>query len=402
MPGHVHKRIHTTKSGKESVLYYAVVELPQFGDRRKQDWGPGFRRKKDAEAELVEKLAKVNSGEIVARSDLTVGECLQRWLTSTVGRVKPTTFDSYRRTVNQYLTPHIGTIKLQQLRPVNVQQLSELLLENGGLRTGKLSSDTAGSKPLAPKTVRNHLNVLGAALKHALAMGWIANDPMAAVKKPSARRRKEMKVWDANELVHFLGVSTNHELFVLFRLVLYTGLRRSEVLGLRWNDIDLQSRRLAVRQTLVVVGGTPQFGTPKSHEARTIDLDPETTQTLSDWRQEQARRLDGLRPAGDLVFTRADGHSLHPDTVSDWFRRCLHDCKIERTIAFHEMRHTHASLLLREGVPVHVVSQRLGHADVGFTLRTYAHVMPGMQAEAAVAFANSIGNTSPTTDRTGR
>lgn len=390
MPGHVHKRSHLTKGDKESVLYYAVVELPRVNGKRRSDWGKGFRRKKDAENALVEKLSKVNAGEVIARSDLTVADCLHRWLASVVGSVKPTTLDSYQRSIDQYLEPQVGSVKLQQLRPANVQQLSERLLANGGRRKSQHPVDPHPERPLAPKTVRNHLNVLGAALKYAVGMGWIASDPMSAVKKPSARRSKQMKVWNADEVAAYLQATSDHDLSTLFHLALFTGLRRGELLGLRWEDIDFTSSRLAVRQTLVLVGGRPQFGTPKSHEARTVDLDAETVDLLRRWRIAQRCFLEGVPPSRDLVFTDAGGSPLRPDTVSYWFRKAVERSPIERRISFHEMRHTHASLLLKAGEPVHVVSQRLGHADVGFTLRVYSHVLPGMQAEAAESFSSLI------------
>jgi integrase len=365
MRGHVHKRVHKKKNGDDSVLYYAVVELPRADGKRRSDWGEGFRRKKDADSALNEKLALLGVGQLVQRSNLSVTDCLRAWMDAVDDTVKPTTRASYQKSVDLYLVPHIGALKL---RSVDIQNLSKRLLRSGGRRKPKRSSGTlVEGAPLAAKTVRNHLGVLGAALKYAVGMGWIPSNPMAAVKKPSARRTKEMTIWGAEEVATFLSATESHPLSPLFHLALYTGARRGELLGLRWNDVDLARGRIAVRQNLVLVDGVPTFGTPKSHEARTVDLDESTVSVLRRWQSDQRGQLDGVKPFGDLVFTRADGSPLRPDTVSHWFRKAVEESTVDRRISFHEMRHTHASLLLSAGVAPHVVSQRLGHADIGPT-----------------------------------
>jgi integrase len=188
---------------------------------------------------------------------------------------------------------------------------------------------------------------------------------MTSVKKPSARRSKEMTVWDHVEVSVFLRATKSHWLHPLFRLALYTGARRGELLGLRWADIDSASGQMSIRQNLVLVDGRLHFDTPKSHEARTVDVDESTMSVLSEWRVQQAERLDGLPPSGGLVFVNDDGSPLRPDSISQWFDRAVASSANTRRITFHEMRHTHATLLLKAQVPVHVVSRRLGHSDVG-------------------------------------
>jgi hypothetical protein len=162
MRGHIHKRQHTKKNGELSTLYYAVVETPRVNGKRSSDWGRGFRRKKDAEAELTRKLGLGGSGGLAGRDTTTVEELLNGWLLVAEDSVKATTFASYRRSVDLYLVPRIGRMKLRELTPAVLQQLSTQLRQSGGIR----KNGESGDKELSNKSVRNHLGVLGVALAH--------------------------------------------------------------------------------------------------------------------------------------------------------------------------------------------------------------------------------------------
>ncbi len=168
-----------------------------------------------------------------------------------------------------------------------------------------------------------------------------------------------------------------------------TGMRRGEVLGLRWSDIDLDAARLAVRQALVAVGYDVIKSTPKSHNARVIDLDAETVRKLRQHRRQQnEERVEWAADYEDqnLVVAKENGEPIHPHTLSQSFERIIQRAGLRR-IRLHDLRHTHASLALKGGVPVKVVSERLGHESPAFTLKQYVHVLPGMQAEAARSVA---------------
>ncbi len=196
--------------------------------------------------------------------------------------------------------------------------------------------------------------------------------------------------WTAAEVKDFLRAVNGERLQALWRVAVSTGVRRGELLGLRWTDIDLSGRRLAVRQTLTSVGSQVIFGEPKTKRGkRSVALDGQTVEDLSAWRQlQQAERLSwgSAWQNSGLVFTREDGSLIHPDLVSKWFVRYSRDADLT-PIRFHDLRHTHASLALQAGVPAKVVSERLGHATVAFTLDVYSHVIPGMQEEAAERIA---------------
>ena len=173
-----------------------------------------------------------------------------------------------------------------------------------------------------------------------------------------------------------------------------TGMRRGEVLGLRWADIDLDAARLSIRQALVAVGYEVIESTPKSHSARVVDLDAATVELLRRHRTtqvEERREWGADYQDANLVVAKENGEPIHPHTFSQSFERIIANAGLRR-IRLHDLRHTHASLALKAGVPVKVVSERLGHESPAFTLKQYAHVLPGMQAEAAAHVAELVAS----------
>jgi integrase len=201
-------------------------------------------------------------------------------------------------------------------------------------------------------------------------------------------------VWTPAELSTFLMSIEGNRNEALFRLLSMTGMRRSEVVGLRWSDVDLSHHRLTVNQAATVVDGDEVLDTPKSRRSRrVIDLDADTVSLLQRHRSQQRElylRLGVTASASDRVFTNEIGDPIRPDSVGQAFGRLVSVAEVPR-IRLHDLRHTHASHLLMAGINVKVVSERLGHASVSFTLDTYAHVMPGQQAEAAAAAAALLG-----------
>ncbi len=199
-----------------------------------------------------------------------------------------------------------------------------------------------------------------------------------------------MRTWTAEQLRRFLEQVEGDRLYAAWLLAVSTGMRRGEVLGLPWSDVDLAAARLAVRQTLVLVDGRPALSEPKTPRSRrTIDLDARTVDELRRWRVHQTRERREWGPAWHdrgLVFTREDGNAVHPDGWSGAFERHTRAAGLSR-IRLHDLRHTHATLMLGAGVNPKVTSERLGHHSTAFTLDVYAQVLPGMQQQAAEQIA---------------
>lgn len=171
-------------------------------------------------------------------------------------------------------------------------------------------------------------------------------------------------------------------------------MRRGEVLGLRWGDLDAVAGRLSVRQALVSIAYEVQISDVKTGAGgRTIDVDDGTVEVMAQWRLDRADEHAGRLPGDDdLVFTKPAGEWVHPDLFSQTFDRTVARLAVP-TITLHDLRHTHATRLLKAGVPVKVVSERLGHASAAFTMSVYQHVLPGMQAEAAATFAEVVSGS---------
>lgn len=207
-------------------------------------------------------------------------------------------------------------------------------------------------------------------------------------------RAPEMTVWTPDQLTRFLTSIEGNRNTALFRVLALTGMRRGELVALRWTDIDVPRRRLTINQAATVVDGVELVSAPKTRRSRrVIDLDPATVEALQQHRsrqREQHLALGVTATASDRVFTGDLGEPLRPNSVGQAFQRLVRTAGVP-TIRLHDLRHTHASHLLMAGINVKVVSERLGHASVSFTLDTYGHVMPGQQAEAAAAAAALLG-----------
>jgi integrase len=376
--------------GNDRYSWYFVVDIAR-GDQRRQAKRGGFPTREDAEFALAEVLQEVDADSYVEPSLITVEQFLtEQWLPAVQPpRLEATTWAEYRRKIRNQIVPRIGDIRLQKLKPVHLNGLYADLLANGR---------TDGKGGLSPKTVREVHVIIRKALGDAVRWGLVKRNVAPLADPPSNRmasvdRRATMQVWDAAELSAFLDHVRSNRLFGVWILAANSGMRRSELGGVRWQDIYFDVGRLAVRQRLASVDGRPQLSTPKSDfSRRTIDLDRRTLAALKLHQEQQA--ID-RHPWGDawhdldLVVAREDGMWIHPDWLSELFRRHVKAAGL-RPIPLKDLRHTHASLLLQAGVHPKIVSERLGHHSVAFTLDTYAHVLPGMQAEAAEDLADRV------------
>lgn len=210
--------------------------------------------------------------------------------------------------------------------------------------------------------------------------------------RPRAATANEISFWDAGELRTFLETVRGHRLEAAWHLAAMTGMRRGEIIGLRWKDVDLDAACISVRQALVSVAYEVVVSTLKNHQARVIDLAPATVEQLTAHRQRQECEREewasGYHDQG-LVSCREDGTSIHPDTFSQAFQRLVTKTTLPR-IRLHDLRHTHATIALKAGAHIKVISERLGHETPAFTLKQYAHAIPGMQAEAAAHVAQLV------------
>lgn len=247
--------------------------------------------------------------------------------------------------------------------------------------------------PLAPKTVHEAHLVVRNALDLAVRRDLVDRNVALTVHSPRRRDGGTVvaRVWKADEVAEFLRGAAGQRLFPALHLAVHTGMRRGELVGLKWHDLDATLARISVHRTIQCLAGNPvEFAAKTRSSRRSIDLDPTTMSVLNDWRARL--EIAGL-PTGpdDWMFCNAKGRLLHPESLSQLFARIVARSGLPK-IRFHDLRHTHASLLVAHGVPIKVVTERLGHSHPAFTMHTYQHLLPGMSADAAARFAGLVAN----------
>jgi integrase len=334
--------------------------------------------KREAEALLVKLLREQDLGLSVPSGRTTVAEFLERWLNDYVaGGTAPKTSRTYEDIVRRHLIPALGRLRLTGLRPEHIQRHYAHCL-----RSGRLD----GRGGLAAKSVLRHHQVLHAALHHAVKWRLLALNPADAVDRPRAERR-ELLALGPEDVAQLIAAAASTRHGALVRLAVMTGMRRGELLGLRWRDVDFRNSTLSVRQTAQwLTGRGVVFRPPKTAKSRrAIALSEDTRRSLQIHRQRQLQERLAAGPAyrdHDLVFATAIGTPVDPSNLARVWRLIVRAAGL-RGVRFHDLRHAHATLLLGEGVHPKVVSERLGHASIAITLDTYSHVLPGLQADAA-------------------
>ncbi len=363
---------------------------------KKQRWF-SFPTRKEAEVHLSDMLAKIHSGGTVSVTKQTVADYMEEWLLKRAGAVRETSLDGYRHIVHTHLIPAFGGIPLRGLTPLHVQ----------GYITQKLRGDPkTKQRPLAPATVRKQVAVLREALGHAVKWGLLARNVCDLVEKPRARQR-EMRVWDEEQTRLFLAEAKRCSTYYpLYLTAISTGMRAGELLALSWRAIDFTLGVARVERTFYRLGGKQLFQEPKTDKSRrVVELPPTVVEMLRHLKEERDRLKHEFGSAygdQDLVFCQPDGKPLHlHNIVRRDFRRVLNMDNLRAKlraqgireealpkglprIRFHDLRHSHATDLLAHGEHPKVVQERLGHYDPAFTLRVYSHVLPGMQAQAAL------------------
>ena len=358
-----------------------VLEAGKQNGKRRRIARRGFSTKREAQTAAHEIEKSLDGLGPIVPSAVTVAEWLDHWMQVRHSEgIKASTLDSYRAIIDSRIKPSIGLIRLRDLTSLDIQKFYSSLLTHG-LSTG---------------SVKNTHTMLHKALRDAVTERLIPRNYAEGAFKTRVKRR-EVKGWASANLRTFLDAAAEHRMYPLMRLSAMTGMRRAEVIGLRWNDVDLKNDTVHVRKTLTKANDGSELEDPKSQRGRrAIDLDPDTSVVLGTWRQ--AQREEALafgrvsfqqNNAHGLVFTRPDGVPLHPDVVSKTFCEISDRANLPR-IRFHDLRRTHGSLLLQQGTPLHVVSRRLGHASAAFTADVYADVLPGQAGEAVAKLAESL------------
>lgn len=334
------------------------------------------KTQKEVAQKLQEIAVEVNRGTYTMPSKMTVKDWLTIWTKEYMEDVKESTAFLYTRYVDKYIVPKLGAIKLEALTTPAVQDFYTGLIH-----------PKEGITPLSAKTVKNIHGALHKALQQAVLVGYLRTNPVDACKPPRVVR-KEMHPLEEDQVSAFLAAIQGHPHEYLYKIVLFTGLREGEVLGLTWDCVDFERGSLLIKQQLrreQKKGGQYYFSSPKNGKSRTLTLAPSVLQLfrLQKLRQNGFRvEAGGLWEDRNLVFSNQIGGYLSYRTVYDCFKRVV--AKIGTpTTRFHDLRHTYATMAIRAGDDIKTVQENLGHATAAFTLDIYGHVTAGMRQDSA-------------------
>lgn len=362
-----------SKVTKRGDAWSAVVDLPPdptSGERRQKR--VTRRTKKEVELAIAELIGKAQAG-FTDSGKVTVSEFLDSWLAAVTPTVRSSTARRYKDLANKHIKTEIGSIKLAKLTPADVQRLYANRRESG----------------LSSTTVHHMHSVLHGALDHAVKWGLVMRNVTDAVDPPR-RQNPEMQTWSAGDAAKFLAAARGDELEAFWYLALTTGMRRGEMLGLRWSDIDFERSALSVRRSLSR-GATSRLeaGEPKTAAGRRrIALPANTLDKLKKHRTKQKAIWLAVGEGyadRELVFATVNGTPIHPNTLARAFTKLIAKAGVSK-IRFHDLRHTSATLLLASGEHPKVVQERLGHSSITETLDRYSHVSADMQQRAAEHF----------------
>ena len=360
------------RSKGEGTVYFndridrwvAQVTLPN-GKRKTKS----FRTQRKARDWKTDQLNKIREGIYVTDERIRVGDFLDHYMEDVAKHsLRPRSYERHNSLVINHIKPELGNIRLNSLRPDQVQSFYTKKLNEG----------------LSKRTVQYIHAVLHKALDQALKWGFVARNVTDLVEKPRPKR-KEFTTWSADEVNRFLEAVTDHRWYPIYTLAVYTGMRQGEILGLYREDINLDRGVINVRhQVSAIPGQGLVISEPKSEKARRpITLPPSALDILETY-------LELVGVESGLVFMTSTGRPISPRNILRHFKSVVKKTGLPE-IRFHDLRHTHATLLLAAGVHPKVVQERLGHSQISLTLDTYSHVIPSLQVEAADQFEAILG-----------
>lgn len=383
---------------KRGKKYAVVLDLGRDADgMRIRKWHSGDATKKEAEVARTELLGRLDGGTYTGPTKVTVQEFVEsRWLPAldglvTGGTLRANTVMSYRNQALSYVVPNLGHVKLSALSADHLARFYGELSKTGRRKV----KEGDPPKGLAASSVRLVHITVHRLLRDAVRWGLLARNvaDLAAADVPRGDRQTEMLTWTPPQLRQYLDYVKDDRLRALWVLMVTTGIRRGEAAGLTWDCLDLDGSRLKVEKTRVVVNFKVVDSGPKTAKSgRDIGLDPQTVAALRSHRAQTARERMAWGSAhqqNDLVFTREDGSPYHPDVLTKTFQRTARAAGLP-VIRLHDLRHSFATAALEAGVPLKVVSDRLGHASISITGDVYSHVRPEVDQEAANMVANLI------------
>ncbi len=378
MKGHITKRSPGTWS--------IVIELGRDNNgKRKQQWSTVNGTKKEAETEMRRIITSIENGDYIEPSKLTVGKYLERWLEQIKPTITTKTYIRYESICIKHLVPALGNHKIKRLAGLHIESYYTKARKEGRID---------GKGRLAERTLLHHHRVLSEAMKHAVKLKLRSSNPASDVTTPKPTKVR-VTALDEEQTVALLKVAENTELYAPILFAVTTGLRRGEIVGLKWADIDLENAIVSVNRAVQQTKGLVEIKLPKTTSGtRSISIPGIAVDALQVHKaaQNKQRLLCGpVYQNDDWVFARDDGALWKPDSFTQAYRRFIEKSGLPK-VGFHTLRHSHASQLLKMGVHPKVAQERLGHSSIAITMDLYSHLLKGVQKEAANKIDQALRN----------
>lgn len=361
---------HTDRKNKKEIFFY---EFQYKGDKYKKS---GFKRKKDAEAAEDELKYKLRNGLLLDEIEDDFNTHIQSWLDRRTN-IGDNTVSTYQQYITNYFIPFFKKKKLKSIKPIEVQRFLDELRNRG----------------LSLSVQEKAYNIINKVFRDSVKLKLIGENPVSGVEKPKVRKRNKVEIFNVDDLTTFLEFSRMYtRYFFAFYLAVHTGLRRGEILALKWGNVDWQNKRLLINSSVVKAArNTDRYikeGT-KNNENRTIAISDMLIKELRlhKNKQDEEKSARGYQNNNLVICTNIGTH-VYPDALTRAFRKTLKASGLKNDIHMHDLRHTHASLLLTAGIGMKVVSERLGHSSIKITMDTYSHLLPNSEQEAADKFAD--------------
>jgi integrase len=376
MIGHIRRR--GTRSWE---LKFDLGADPATGQRRiRYHAFKGTKR----EAELVRLIATANTGDYVDPSKATLGDFLDRWEIWAATQVSAKTLERYSQLLRHHVRPHLGRAPIQKLRTIDFAELY-----------GKLQAAKPDGAGLAPRTVGHVHRLLHRILGQAVKWTIITRNPVSAAEPPRVSGA-EIQILAPGQIKHVLAALRGRRLYPVAVIALATGMRRGEIVALRWGDVDLDGGKIRVERSLEETQAGLTVKEPKTKAGRRMVAIPDSivAELRNHWREQQKLRLAlGLGKAApeDPVFPRPDGSLWPPDRLSSTWAKTVAILQLPK-ITFHALRHTHVSQLIAAGLDVVTVSRRVGHSNPTVTLGLYAHLFGNTDERAAAAVETALAS----------
>lgn len=375
MTGSIYKNKQT---GKWDFIFNSGID-PMNG-KRKQIRRRGFESKRQALDEMTKLRAEVLEDAFLDLTKMTYENYMEEWFQERKNTLQKSTFEIHSIYYRNVIKPKLGKLKVQQIAPIQIQKF-----------INELVNDTSYSA----NTIHLIFRIVSASLKKAKVLKFIKHNPSDGVTLPKIKKR-EMSIWSLKQVNYFISEASNinrlTRCYIGFLISIFTGMRQGEILGLRWKDIDFKTQTIFVRQTLTQ-NAELKPGAKNEASIRSIHIPTKLVDELRIFRkqvlQEKLTHGQGYHD-NDLVVCTRDGKPIIPRNFRKEFYNLVEKVDLPK-IRFHDLRHTHATILIQQNVNVKLISERLGHTDIETTLNTYSHVLPDMQKSVSDKLDRIIG-----------